>query len=120
MPSWVTAAAEGRGLVMDRTGATVELYPVLAGAVIDEAMASTTMDGLDEAVAALRWPAPSPPRDDTPWLLPWLHGKRTGTYLDLGARRAHHRDRGAPARLRTRADCDRPRPVSVILSVQRG
>jgi hypothetical protein len=68
---------------MDRTGATVELYPVLAGAVIEEAMASTTMDGLGEAVAALRWPDPSPPRDDTPWLLPWLHGKRTGTYLDL-------------------------------------
>jgi DNA polymerase-3 subunit epsilon len=83
MPSWVTAMAQGRGLVMDRTGATVELYPVLAGAVIEEAMASTTLDGLDEAVAALRWPEPSPPRDDTRWLLPWLHGKRPGTYLDL-------------------------------------
>jgi hypothetical protein len=83
LPSWVTAAEEARGLVMDRTGATVELYPVLAGAVLEEAMASTTRDGLEEAVAALRWPAPSEPRDDTRWLLPWLHGKRTGAYLDL-------------------------------------
>jgi hypothetical protein len=83
LPPWVTSAAEARGLVMDRAGATVELYPVLAGAVIEEAMASTTMDGLEGAVAALRWPAPSEPRDDTPWLLPWLHGKRTGIYVDL-------------------------------------
>ncbi|HET6896850.1 MAG TPA: hypothetical protein VFK70_00810, partial [Vicinamibacteria bacterium] len=84
LPPWVTAVAEARGLVMDRAGAAVELYPVLAGAVIEEAMASTTLDGLEGAVAALRWPAPSEPRDDTPWLLPWLHGKRTGTYVDLG------------------------------------
>ena len=83
LPPWVTAAAEARGLVMDRAGTTVELYPVLAGAVIEEAMASTTIEGLEDAVAALRWPAPSDPRDDTPWLLPWLHGKRTGTYVDL-------------------------------------
>jgi hypothetical protein len=83
LPSWVTAAAQSRGLVMDRTGATVELYPVLAGAVIEEAMVAATMDGLDAAVASLRWDAPSEPRDDTRWLLPWLHGKRTGTYLDL-------------------------------------
>ena len=34
-------------------------------------------------MAALRWSPPSEPRDDMPWLLPWLHGKRTGTYLDL-------------------------------------
>jgi len=83
LPSWVTSVAQARGLVMDRAGATVELYPVLAGAVLEEAMASTTLDGLEEAVAALRWTEPSEPRDDTRWLLPWLHGKRTGTYLDL-------------------------------------
>jgi hypothetical protein len=46
-------------------------------------MATTTADGLEDAVAALRWDAPSEPHDDTRWLLPWLHGKRTGTYLDL-------------------------------------
>jgi hypothetical protein len=83
LPPWVTAVAEARGLVMDRTGATVELYPVLAGAVLEEAMATTTAAGLDDAVAALRWAAPAEPRDDTRWLLPWLHGKRTGAYLDL-------------------------------------
>jgi hypothetical protein len=83
VPPWVSAMAEARGLVADRAGATVELYPVVAGAVMEEAMSSTTADGLEEAVAALRWSPPSEPRDDMPWLLPWLHGKRTGTYLDL-------------------------------------
>jgi DNA polymerase-3 subunit epsilon len=83
VPPWVSAIAQARGLVADRAGATVELYPVVAGAVMEEAMASTTMDGLEEAVAALRWAPPPSPRDDMPWLLPWLQGKRTGTYLDL-------------------------------------
>ncbi|PYQ44418.1 MAG: hypothetical protein DMF77_07245 [Acidobacteria bacterium] len=51
--------------------------------MIEEEMAVTTTDGLEAAVAALRWSAPSEARDDTPWLLAWLHGKRTGMYLDL-------------------------------------
>jgi hypothetical protein len=83
VPEWVGAIAQARGLVADRAGATVELYPVVAGAVMEEAMASTTTDGLEEAVAGLRWSPSSEPRDDMPWLVPWLHGKRTGTYLDL-------------------------------------
>ena len=83
LPPWVGAVSEARGLVAERAGATLELYPVLAGAVIEEGMVSTTTEGLEAAVAALRWAAPEDPRDDTPWLLPWLHGKRTGTYLDL-------------------------------------
>jgi len=83
VPLWVSAIAQARGLVADRAGTTVELYPVVAGAVIEEEMAVTTTDGLEAAVAALRWSAPSEARDDTPWLLPWLHGKRTGVYLDL-------------------------------------
>jgi hypothetical protein len=85
LPPWVGAASQARGLVADRAGATLELYPVLAGAVIEEGMVSTTTEGLEAAVAALGWAAPGGPRDDTPWLLPWLHGKRTGTYLDLAS-----------------------------------
>jgi hypothetical protein len=83
VPPWIAAIARARGLVADRAGAVIELYPVVAGAVLEEAMATTTVDALEAAVASLRWEAPVEPRDDTPWLLPWLHGKRTGTYLDL-------------------------------------
>lgn len=83
MAPWVGAIAQSRGLIADRAGAVVELYPVVAGAVMDEAVASTTMEGLAAAVASLRWDPPPDPRDDTPWLLPWLHGKRTGSYVEL-------------------------------------
>jgi DNA polymerase III subunit epsilon len=83
VPPWVGPIAEARGVVADRAGATLELYPVVAGAVMEEAMAFATKDGLEEAVAALRWSPPPEPRDDMPWLVPWLHGKRTGTYVDV-------------------------------------
>jgi hypothetical protein len=83
MARWVGAIAHSRGLIADRAGATVELYPVVAGAVVDEGMVSTTMEDLAAGVASLCWDPPADPRDDTPWLLPWLHGKRTGSYVEL-------------------------------------
>ena len=55
VPPWVGPIAEARGVIADRAGATIELYPVVAGAVMEEAMAFATKDGLEEAVAALRW-----------------------------------------------------------------
>jgi len=83
LPPWVGAIEGRRGLIADRHRATLELYPVIAGAVVEEGMAAAGSDALGEALSALRWPTPPPGRDDGPWLLPWLHGKRTGLYLDL-------------------------------------
>jgi hypothetical protein len=83
MAPWVGAVTQSRGLIADRVGAAVELYPVVAGAVMDEVMVSTTTEGLAASVASLRWDPPADARDDTPWLLPWLHGKRTGSYVEL-------------------------------------
>jgi hypothetical protein len=81
VPPWVGTVATARGLVADRDGKTIELYPLLAGAVVEEGMATGDADALAEVVAAVGWEAGHEARDDAPWLLPWLHGKRTGRYL---------------------------------------
>jgi hypothetical protein len=71
----------GRGLVVERTRSTVELYPVVAGAVREEDRVTAPPAGLAEAITLLRWREPESKRDDTPWLLAWLAGTRTGAYL---------------------------------------
>ena len=69
-------------------------------------MAVTTTDGLEAAVAALRWSAPSEAPDDTPWLLAWLHGKRTGRYVCVPPGEAPER---TAARLRLGDNLGEPR-----------
>jgi len=53
--------------------------------VVEEEMVLTGPDGIAEAVATLSWSAPPEPRDDRPWLMPWLHGKRTGLFLPVAS-----------------------------------
>lgn len=86
IPPWVGAVGTARGLIVDRAGDRLEVYPVVAGAVVEEEMATATREGLDQALRSLRWSPPPEARDDMPWLLGWLHGKRTGTYVDVRAK----------------------------------
>ena len=83
VPPWAGAVAGARGLIADRAGEAIELYPVVESAVVEEAMATAPAEEVSAAIAALAWTGPPEPRDDMPWLVPWLHGKRTGVYLDL-------------------------------------
>jgi hypothetical protein len=83
VPPWVGAVAGARGLVADLGREGIELYPIVEGAVVEEHMVTAAAEGLESAVAGLAWSPPADPRDDTAWLLPWLHGKRTGTYVDV-------------------------------------
>jgi hypothetical protein len=53
----------------------VELYPVRAGRVLEEASLSTAPAGLDDAVDRLAWPAAEGP-DDWPWLAAWISSAR--------------------------------------------
>jgi hypothetical protein len=85
VPPWVGTVATNRGLVADRHGKTIELYPVVGQAVVEEGMAVGDADALEAALASVGWGAAHEPRDDMPWLLPWLHGKRTGIYLAVPA-----------------------------------
>jgi hypothetical protein len=85
MPAWVGAVAGSRALIAERGREGIELYPVVEGAVVDEHGVTTTEEGLERAIAGLDWSPPAEPRDDTPWVLPWLHGKRTGLYVGVPA-----------------------------------
>lgn len=85
VPSWVAAAEDSRGIVAEPGPDGIELYPVRAGAVLEEESRVAVSQGLEEALASLRWSAPDAPRDDWPWLLAWLNTRRhSGRYIALG------------------------------------
>jgi hypothetical protein len=105
LPGWVGPISDARALVVERGRAGVELYPVVAGAVVEEEMIVTPEKGLEAALASMRWSPPPEPRDDRPWLLPWLHARRTGLFLPIGAGEAPAetaRNVSESRRLRTR------------------
>jgi hypothetical protein len=80
IPEWVQASG-GRGLVVERGRGGVELYPVVAGAVVEEAAVTIAADAVALALQGQSWPE-APGRDDRPWLLAWLTTpKRRGVYL---------------------------------------
>ncbi len=76
LPAWVSAV-DGRGVVVARGASGVELYPVRAGRVLDQAALLAPADAWESALAAIRWgdereiPAEAPA--DWPWLSAWLH-----------------------------------------------
>lgn len=71
---WVSAAG-GRGIVVARLpSGAVELYPVRAGRVLDEAVITTPAEPTPAAIESIRWDAPSSEGEaDWPWLSAWLH-----------------------------------------------
>jgi hypothetical protein len=87
------AAAGARGVVAVSNKQGGELYPVVAGAVLEEnrvELPEGVLDpesaGLETALAALRFEAGPASRDDRPWLLAWLATtKRGAAYLPLPA-----------------------------------
>jgi hypothetical protein len=76
LPAWVSAV-DGRGVVVARGTSGVELYPVRAGRVLDQAALVAPADAWESALEAIRWddqgatPAEAPA--DWPWLSAWLH-----------------------------------------------
>ena len=83
LPDFV-AAAGSQGVVVASNPDEVELYPVVAGGVLEagavllgKALASEG-GPLEEALASLRFEASLPAHDDWPWLLQWILGPRRG------------------------------------------
>jgi hypothetical protein len=76
IPAWVGAEAGSRALVVESTERGVELFPVRDWGVIEESSAQATLEGLEAAIALLRWSPVGEPRNDRAWLLGWLHGPR--------------------------------------------
>jgi len=86
VPPWV-AAADTRGLVVEHGANGLELYPVRAGAVLEEeSRVAAASDNLEAALDDVRWHPAERPRDDWPWLLAWLGARRcSGHYFALAA-----------------------------------
>jgi hypothetical protein len=87
-PAWLPAAvahAGSRALVVATGKAGVELYPVRAGVVMEDARAVVAdASGVADAVARLRFPSPDRPGTDWPWLSAWLNSpKGRGSLLTL-------------------------------------
>lgn len=84
-------AAGACALVAERSRATLLLFPIRGGCVLDDQVRETGDAGLADALAALRFDAAPGAGDDTAWLLQWLRGRRRGAaYLvvDEGAKRS--------------------------------
>jgi hypothetical protein len=75
VPRHVSAAAAA-ALVVERTRDGLMLFPILAGAVLDDEVREASDAGLEAALQALRFAARVRPADDTPWILQWLRGTR--------------------------------------------
>jgi len=90
LPPFVSEAG-ARGLVVVSNREGLELYPVAAGAVLEEGARSLPLavlgpetQALEGALADLRFEPPPAGRDDRPWLLAWIGAqKRGGGYLLL-------------------------------------
>ncbi len=80
-PAWV-AAADARAVVLEPGTAGLEVYPVRAGAVLDEHR--LVAESAEAGIAAADFTPPASPRDDWPWLVAWLSSpKRRGSYVVL-------------------------------------
>jgi hypothetical protein len=79
----VEAAATSRAVVVGAGRREIELYPVRAGRVLEDAVAETSPGDLEGALEGLQWPE-APPGHDWPWLLTWLATPRgRGSYVPL-------------------------------------
>jgi hypothetical protein len=86
VPHWVQDGG-GRGIAVEAARGGVELYPVVGGAVVEDAAVVAPAPAITAALEGMSWPQP-PGRDDRPWLLAWLAVPRRGAaYLaaSLGA-----------------------------------
>ena len=88
-PTWLpayVASAAARAVIAERGPRGLELYPVVAGAVHEDAMVVAEGDDVAAALSSLTWPsAPSasdvPAGRDEAWLTSWLlERRRRGVY----------------------------------------
>ena len=84
IPPWVRRA-DGRSLVVEHRRDGLEVYPIVGGGVIEEAAVAVPLDDLEPSIDGLAWTCVAEPRDDTPWLNAWRHGKRSGVEIPIAA-----------------------------------
>jgi hypothetical protein len=85
-PGWLpvfATTASIRAVIAERCPSGLELYPVVAGVVREDAMVVAAHD-LRASLPALRWPTPDSPGVDEAWLMSWLYERRRrGVYVTL-------------------------------------
>jgi hypothetical protein len=85
VPSTVEALDGARAVVLGLGRREVELYPVLAGRVLEDAAVVTPPTELETAVSRLDWSGEGGP-DDWPWLAAWVGSARgRSSYVSVRA-----------------------------------
>jgi len=83
IPPWV-AGADARALIVEEGSRGIEMYPVVAGTVMEENAVTVGRDGVDGAVDRLNWTGNDRTGHDRDWLASWLYTpRRAGRYVVL-------------------------------------
>ena len=75
VPAIVASVEGSRGVIVDAGRREIGLYPVSGGRVLEDDAITVAPEGVEAAVARLRWRSPNGP-DDWPWLASWLRTPR--------------------------------------------
>jgi hypothetical protein len=83
IPRWV-AAADTRAVVVEKGTGGIEVYPVVAGQVMDDHATITNEDDIENALEKLDWTGTDATGHDWDWLTAWLYTpRRAGRYVVL-------------------------------------
>jgi hypothetical protein len=83
IPDWV-AAADARALVVEKGRDGFEIYPVVAGQVMERQAVTVRDEDIENALDGLNWTGASGTGHDRDWLAAWLYTpRRAGRYVVL-------------------------------------
>jgi len=83
IPEWV-ASAQTRALIVEKGRDGIEIYPVLAGQVLEKHATTAREEYIEDALHGLNWTGADETGHDRDWLAGWLYApRRAGRYVVL-------------------------------------
>jgi hypothetical protein len=83
IPDWV-ASAESRALVVEKGRDGLEIFPVIAGQVLEQHAVTVQQEDVEDALRGLNWTGAEGTGHDRDWLAAWLYTpRRAGRYVVL-------------------------------------
>jgi hypothetical protein len=83
IPSWVSAA-NARAVVVEEGRNGIEIYPIVAGTVLEEHATTVQGEDIEDTLGRLNWTVPDETSHDRDWLAGWLYTpRRAGRYVVL-------------------------------------
>jgi hypothetical protein len=83
IPEWVSAA-DSRAVVIEEARAGLEIYPIVAGTVLDDQVMTTRGADIEHVLDGMNWTGAEGTGHDRDWLVAWMYTpKRTGRYVVL-------------------------------------